>query len=269
MGLTKPQVKDYAPLICRIERRMSATSQFLSYDGRLQLVNSVISSLPTYYLCSLKLPVTVIELIDKHRKNCLWRGRDFRNKGYNLAAWDLVRMPKNKGGLRVINLTIQNDALLLKQLDKFYKKKNVQWVNLIWQKYYPSTVPHLAREKGSFLWKYILRLHIRYRGIAICTPGIGDTVGFWEDLINGQLHANLFPNLLDFAKDTCVSLSKLKNAENLLDFFRLPMTRQAYNEFLELQHCLTNIALNSGNEKDSWSFIWGQQKYSSSKSYNL
>jgi hypothetical protein len=66
-----------------------------------------------------------------------------------------------------------------------------------------------------------------------------------------------------------VSLSKLKNAENLLDFFRLPMTRQAYNEFLELQHCLTNIALNSGNEKDSWSFIWGQQKFSSSKYYNL
>jgi hypothetical protein len=23
------------------------------------------------------------------------------------------------------------------------------------------------------------------------------------------------------------------------------------------------------NEKDSWSFIWGQQKYSSSKYYNL
>ena len=26
MGLTKPQVKDYAPLICRIERRLSASS---------------------------------------------------------------------------------------------------------------------------------------------------------------------------------------------------------------------------------------------------
>jgi hypothetical protein len=26
MGLTKPQVKDYAPLICRIERRLSANS---------------------------------------------------------------------------------------------------------------------------------------------------------------------------------------------------------------------------------------------------
>jgi hypothetical protein len=55
LGLTKPQVKDYAPLICRIERRLSESSQFLSYAGRLQLVNSVISSLPTYYMCSLNL----------------------------------------------------------------------------------------------------------------------------------------------------------------------------------------------------------------------
>jgi hypothetical protein len=49
MGLTKPQVKDYAPLICRIERRLSASSHFLSYAGRLHLINSVISSLPTIY----------------------------------------------------------------------------------------------------------------------------------------------------------------------------------------------------------------------------
>jgi hypothetical protein len=51
------------------------------------------------------------------RKNCLWRGREFRAKGYNLAAWSLIRRPKAKGGLGVINLSLQNDALLLKQLD--------------------------------------------------------------------------------------------------------------------------------------------------------
>jgi hypothetical protein len=37
---------------------------------------------------------------------------EFRNKGYNLTAWDLVRKPKDKGGLGVINLIVQNDALL-------------------------------------------------------------------------------------------------------------------------------------------------------------
>jgi len=162
MGITKPQVKDYAPLICRIERRMSASSQFLSQASRLQLVNSVMSSLPTYYMCSLKLPITVIEIIDKYRKNCLWRRNDFKNKGYNLATWDLVQRPKSKGGLGVINISLQNEALLLKQLDKFYRKENVQWVNMIWSKYYANVVPHLAREKGSFWWKDILRLNVQY-----------------------------------------------------------------------------------------------------------
>lgn len=75
LGLTKALVKDYAPLIYRVERRLAASSQFLSYAGRLQLINSVLSSLPTYYMCYLKLPVTVIEVIDKYRKICLWRGK--------------------------------------------------------------------------------------------------------------------------------------------------------------------------------------------------
>jgi hypothetical protein len=43
-----------------------------------------------------------------------------------------------------------------------------------------------------------------------------------------------------------VSLSKLKNAENLLDFFRLPMSRQAYNGFLELQHYLAKLLSTVG-----------------------
>lgn len=120
---TKPQVKDFAPLICRVERRLSASSQFLSYAGRLQLVNSVISSLPTYYMYSLKLPVTVIDIIDKYRKDCLWRGNDLNRKGYNLAAWNIVMKPKDKGGLGVVNLTLQKEGLLLKQLDKFYNKE--------------------------------------------------------------------------------------------------------------------------------------------------
>jgi hypothetical protein len=53
-------------------------------------------------MCSLKLPIAAIEIIDKHRKNCLWRGSEFRKNGYNLAAWNLVQRPKCKGGLGVI-----------------------------------------------------------------------------------------------------------------------------------------------------------------------
>jgi hypothetical protein len=75
LGLTKPLVRDYAPLICRVERRLAASSQFLSYAGRLQLINSVLSSLPTYYMCSLKLQVTVIKVLDKYRKTAFGEGK--------------------------------------------------------------------------------------------------------------------------------------------------------------------------------------------------
>jgi hypothetical protein len=35
LGTTKPLVKDYAPLICRVERKLSASYVFLNYAGRL------------------------------------------------------------------------------------------------------------------------------------------------------------------------------------------------------------------------------------------
>ena len=70
-------------------------------------------------------------MIDKFRKNCLWRGCDINAKGYNLAAREMVTVPKAKGGLGIKDLYVQNDAPLLKHLQKFYNKVDVPWVQLI------------------------------------------------------------------------------------------------------------------------------------------
>jgi hypothetical protein len=43
----------------------------------------------------------------------------------SLAAWELLCKPKDKGGLGIINLELQNDALLLKQIYKFYNKDSI------------------------------------------------------------------------------------------------------------------------------------------------
>ena len=75
LGTTKPKVEDYMPLMDRTERRLTATSAFLTQAGRLQLVNSILSSLPTYTMCSLKIPIAVLDFIDRARKHCLWRGQ--------------------------------------------------------------------------------------------------------------------------------------------------------------------------------------------------
>jgi hypothetical protein len=56
LGTTKPNITEFAPLTTKIERRLAGVSKFLSYNGRLILVNSIFSALPTFYMCSLKIP---------------------------------------------------------------------------------------------------------------------------------------------------------------------------------------------------------------------
>jgi hypothetical protein len=98
LGLRKPNLEAFLPLIQRIERRLASTSIFLSQAGRLQMVNAVFSSLPTYYMCTLKLPKNVIKQIDKLRRHCLWRGADINAKKPPLVDWKSVCKPKNQGG---------------------------------------------------------------------------------------------------------------------------------------------------------------------------
>jgi hypothetical protein len=51
------------------------------------------------------------------------------------VAWKKYTRPKIKGGLGIFKLKTQNKALLLKHLDKFYNRKDIPWVNLIWNTY--------------------------------------------------------------------------------------------------------------------------------------
>ena len=46
----------------------------------------------------------------------------------------MVCLPKEEGGLGVLNLKTENEALLLKNLHKFYNKVENSWVRLIWEK---------------------------------------------------------------------------------------------------------------------------------------
>jgi hypothetical protein len=83
-------------------------------------------------MCLIKVHVDILNQIDKYRRHCLWRGRDVNAKKQSLAAWKLVCRPKNKGGLRVIRLRLQNEVLLMKKMDKFFSKADLPWIKLLW-----------------------------------------------------------------------------------------------------------------------------------------
>ena len=110
------------------------------------MINSAISPIVTYTMCTIKLPRGVIENIDRIRKQCLWRGNTENRRGGNLVAWETVQKPQKQGGLGIINLKLQNNALLLKHLHKFSNQADIPWVQLVWFKYYQDRVPHASRE---------------------------------------------------------------------------------------------------------------------------
>jgi hypothetical protein len=183
MGTTKPRVEHFAPLMNRVERQLTATSSMLTQACKLQLVNSVLSSLPTYNMCFVVVPVAILESFDRAGRHCMWQNSDCNAKSKPLVAWEKCTRPKRRGDLGIINLRCQNTTLLLKHLDKFYNKRDIPRVTLIWNTYYSEgEVPHAAKDRGSFWWKNLLKLCDIYRGITKCTIGDGTTILFWLDI---------------------------------------------------------------------------------------
>ena len=125
LSLTRPTVADYWPLISRCERRLVSISSFLSQTGRLQLTNVVFSALPTFAMSTYLLPKTVIKQIDKFRKHYLCRGSDVNSRKPPKAAWPMACIPKESGGLGILNLHTYNKSLLLKNLHKFFNRLDI------------------------------------------------------------------------------------------------------------------------------------------------
>jgi hypothetical protein len=122
------------------------------------------------------------------RRDCPWRGNNDNAHRNPLIAWDKVTCPKNKGGLGVLDLKIQNIALLMKFLHKLYGRQDIPWLNLVWSSYYTSSrVPHGSIEKGSFWWKDVFRLVDLFRGHAM--PRVGDE----RTILLGRMFGTIIP----------------------------------------------------------------------------
>ncbi len=103
-------------IIEKMEKRLAGWKRmYLSKGGRLTLIKSTLSNLPTYYLSLFPIPVGVAHRIKKIQRDFLWEGMggEFR---YHLISWDRVCTPIHCGGLGIRNLVTFNQALLGKWL---------------------------------------------------------------------------------------------------------------------------------------------------------
>ncbi|XP_074315651.1 uncharacterized protein LOC141651857 [Silene latifolia] len=102
--------KDCAGLVDKIvERIRSLGAQRLSYAGRLVLVNSVLTSMYTYWASMFVLPKGVMSRVDAICRSFLWEGRSEYSR-VPLLGWAKVCVPLNEGGLGIKQSHIWNKA---------------------------------------------------------------------------------------------------------------------------------------------------------------
>lgn len=120
-------------------------------------------------------------------------------------AWSLVIKPKSEGDLGVLNLKTQNEALLLKNLDKFFNRRDIPWVKLIWENHYSNEKLSGQVKKGFFYWRDVVKLLDPFKGLAAASVQDGGTCFIWVDLWNDQVPKLAFPELYSFAKKIQIS----------------------------------------------------------------
>jgi hypothetical protein len=112
----------------------------------------------------------------------------------------MVCRPREEGGLRVIDLQKQNEALLLKNLDKFFNRVDTPWVSLVWEKHYPNGKLPNHIKKDSFWWRDVLKLLNCYKDFSLVEVKNDQSCLLWSNNWNTQPLQTQIPKLCSFAK---------------------------------------------------------------------
>jgi hypothetical protein len=175
----------------KIERRLAGWKRmYLSKGGRITLMKSTLSSLPTYFLSLFLIPASVANRIEKLFRDFLWGGLGDEFK-YHLVNWSTVCSPVCEGGLGIRNLRTFNRALLGKWLWRYAQEREAWWRLVVEAKFgsvgggWCSLAP--VGPHGVGLWKNIRRgwslfcRHVRFE------LGDGSRIRFWFDVWCGEL----------------------------------------------------------------------------------
>ena len=173
------------PIIEKMERRLSGWKHiYLSKGGRLTLLKSALSSLPTYFLSLFTIPQAVVARLERIQRNFLWGASKDVFK-HPLVAWEKVCLPVEDGGLGIRRVGLFNQAFLSKWLWCFGKEGNKLWHQVKTAKYGEARGGWCTRivrgTDGCGMWKSIREGAEKFFGQVVYNAGEGDCISFWHD----------------------------------------------------------------------------------------
>jgi hypothetical protein len=115
-------------------------------------------------MASFRLPSWVVARIDKIRRGFIWGRNRSMGSGISLVCWDIVRMPRDWGGLGISDIRLQNTALLLRWWWLPNSNPSALWSATVMR----IKVSVRGRQRrwnsgGSFFWKSLLKILLWYQ----------------------------------------------------------------------------------------------------------
>jgi hypothetical protein len=240
------------PLIERIGQRLPGwKGRWLNKAGRLTLVSSVLSAMPTYHLTVFPLAAWAKKKIDKIRRSFLWKGEENANGGHCLVNWPTVTRPKDLGGLGVPDL------------ERFGRALRLRW---LWQDWTEDNKPWAGMELPCNDVDRLL-----FNSSTTISLGDGAKARFWHNnWLDGEAPKYLAPSLFTMVRRKNKSVQQELRNNNWIRSLRGHITTATHiEEFVSLWIRIQEVHLVQG-VKDSITWKWTPDgNYSTRSAYRI
>ncbi|KAL0368126.1 UNVERIFIED_CONTAM: hypothetical protein Scaly_1031500 [Sesamum calycinum] len=162
-------------LVQKIKNRISGWEKaLLSHGGRLQLIKSVLSAMPTYLLQTLKPPKYITERIERTFNKFFW-GSFGNQKRMIWSSWEAVCYPTEEGGFGVRKLDDVIEAFQHKLWWRFRNQQSL-WSQFLLDKNCKGTHPVIAKPSyiASANWKRLCHYREKVEPHIFWSLGKGD-----------------------------------------------------------------------------------------------
>lgn len=220
----------------------------MAKPGRLALINSMLTSMATYFLTSFAVDKWTIKKMEKIQHNFLWNGDEECSGAKCLVNWKRVCSPKDLGGLGIKDIACFSRALRLR------------WAWLEWS---PTSRPWQGSPIPCDRTDMLL-----FSACTEITLGNGQRKSFWNDRwLLGMAPVDVAPGLFGLARRKKLTVKDALAGNRWMKGLERLASEDLLDQLVKLWELLQPIVLSNVPDTIRWK-ISNDGGYSAASAYN-